>query len=90
MSPVRYYAFSATLGRKRVPGNVTEAEAVAWAKAHGAANVTREDGPVSKPTSYRIVWEHHRRRKATVTVWDANGTEYTVEATALRPAKEGS
>jgi molecular chaperone DnaK (HSP70) len=52
----RYYAYSPTMGRRRVPCT-TEADAIIWAAVHGAVNVVREDGPASKPTAVTIVWK---------------------------------
>jgi hypothetical protein len=58
---IRYYAYSPTLGRRllQLPDgeNITdEAEAIRMSQRLAADNVIREEGPVSKPTSFKIIW----------------------------------
>lgn len=61
MNPARYYAYSPTLGRRLLTlpngDHVTNgAEATRMAQRLHADNLVREEGPVSKPLSVRIVW----------------------------------
>lgn len=52
----RYYAYSPELGKRRIPDDLTPAQAIEWAAGRGAINVIREDGPASKPTAVHMVW----------------------------------
>lgn len=81
----RYYAYSQTLGRKRLNDALSLDEAVTAAKALGAVNVVQEDGPPSKPIDVRIVWETVPRA-LTTTVWDADGNAFSVRLSDLTPA----
>jgi hypothetical protein len=85
--PRRYYAYSEALGRKRLIDSNTETEAIDAAKALGAANVVKEDGPPSKPHGVEMIWED-APRDLTMTVMDAQGKVYLVARSALTPVED--
>jgi hypothetical protein len=84
---IRYYAYSQTLGRKRIPDeHATDTAAITYAQGLGAVNVVREEGPPSKPTAVHVVWSRTTTPAAPLTVvWDVNGTAYLVAKSALEP-----
>lgn len=69
--PVRFYTYSLASGKRQIPdewsGN--EHNAIMYASVMFASglpdNVTREEGPPSKPTSTTIVWEREPRPAGT-------------------------
>lgn len=75
--PIRYYAFGERIGRMRIPVDFNEDEAIVWARARGAVNVQREDGPVRNPT-VTLVW-----RESQPTAYQRHADLYDILATAF-------
>lgn len=77
---IRYYVYSPTLGRRRVPPHYEDSDHHAryYAEHHNqqnrlrqADNLIREDGPLSKPHSVTVIWEREPEPPATDVALDA-------------------
>lgn len=86
---IRFYAYSQTLGRKRLHAD-TAGAAIEEAQGLGAVNVQLEEGPVSKPLKTTIIWRRYDTFAVSelVRVMDANGTVWNVPKSALLPVGE--
>jgi hypothetical protein len=87
---VRYYTFSASAGKRRVPESYASSDERAreWASrvALGSPeNLTREEGPVAKPTSTLLLWQRTPQPDDLITVYDAAGRKWRVARSALQP-----
>jgi hypothetical protein len=82
---VRYYTFSQD-GRRRVPpfSEGSDEAAIDFAKAVNATNVMRETGPLRWPTEVKLIWTRTPMPDLLVTVWESDGTCWTVPRSALR------